>query len=341
VCLACGSGAANPGAPPAGQRDATVADAMPTVDAYSAVDSPPGPVASVDATVAAVPATVDASTGVADAPPETSTQPASGGPSNDAAGPLSDGGGTCPGTFVCDDFESYSPGTAPTAPWTVAKNAGAISVDTTRAYSGKQSVKITAPTATGYESVMMRIDGAGMVPVPGNVIYGRMMFWLDSSPTTTVHFTLVDGSGLVADAGYHAVYRYGGQVPVTGPDGGFLGSQWMASYDTTDSYVGVGPSSDCYLQSQGRVVPLAAWTCIEWEFDGPNDTLRFWIGGQPAPDLTVAHTGAGCVSQPSGYPWTSPTFSQLDIGWESYQADGPRTMWIDDAAFGTARIGCP
>jgi hypothetical protein len=258
----------------------------------------------------------------------------------DATTPPSDAS-ACPGAFVCDDFERYAAGAAPTAPWTVAKNAGTIAVDTTRAHSGTQSVKVTAPLATGYQSVMLRIAGEGLLPVPSNVVYGRMMFWLDSSPTTSVHFTLVDGSGLVSDAGYHAVYRYGGQLPLTGPDGGFFGSQVMASYDTTDSYSGVGPASDCFQQSQGRVVPLGAWTCIEWEFDGPNDTMRFWIGGAPAPDLTVSHTGAGCISQPEGYEWTSPSFSQLDIGWESYQADGARALWIDDVAFSTSRIGCP
>jgi len=86
---------------------------------------------------------------------------------------------------------------------------------------------------------------------------------------------------------------------------------------------------------------VGAWTCIEWQFDGPDDTLHLWIGGVAATDLTVAHTGMGCISQPAGYEWTSPTFLQLDIGLESYQADGPRTMWIDDAAFATSRVGCP
>src|SRR6202142_2438327 len=211
----------------------------------------------------------------------------------------------------------------------------------TRSHSGARSVKVTAPAATGYRSVMLRIAGGGLLPVAGNSVYGRMMFWLDSSPTMTVHWTFVDGSGLVAGTAYHAVYRYGGQLPLTAADGGFLGSQLMASYDTTDSYTGVGPATDCFQHSKSRPVPVGAWTCIEWQFDGPNDTTRFWLNGAPVPDLTVSHTGAGCVSQPAGYEWASPTISQVDVGWESYQADDARTMWIDDVAFGTTRIGCP
>ncbi|HXN30793.1 MAG TPA: hypothetical protein VN894_02985 [Polyangiaceae bacterium] len=249
--------------------------------------------------------------------------------------------GSCVGAFVCDDFERYAVGTAPPSPWTVAANVGTVAVDSTRSHSGARSVKVTAPAATGYRSVMLRIAGGGLLPVAGNSVYGRMMFWLDSSPTMTVHWTFVDGSGLVAGTAYHAVYRYGGQLPLTAADGGFLGSQLMASYDTTDSYTGVGPATDCFQHSKSRPVPVGAWTCIEWQFDGPNDTTRFWLNGAPVPDLTVSHTGAGCVSQPAGYEWASPTISQVDVGWESYQADDARTMWIDDVAFGTTRIGCP
>ncbi|MBV9949578.1 MAG: hypothetical protein JOZ69_22240 [Myxococcales bacterium] len=199
---------------------------------------------------------------------------------------------------------------------------------------------MTAPSATGFRSVLLRLSGGGLPPA-GNVIYGRMMFWLDSAPTGTVHWTIVDGSGLVPGQNYHAVYRYGGQLPLTGADGGFAGSQMMASYDTVDSNNGIGPKSDCYHHSKGRAVPVAAWTCIQWKFDGPNDTLTLSLGGTPAPDLTVAHTGDGCVNQPATYEWTAPSFQQIDVGWESYQADDARTIWIDDLAIGTASIACP
>jgi hypothetical protein len=29
------------------------------------------------------------------------------------------------------------------------------------------------------------------------------------------------------------------------------------------------------------------------------------------------------------------------VGWESYQADAARTIWLDDVAIGRTRIGCP
>ncbi len=250
----------------------------------------------------------------------------------------SDGGG-CEGAIVCDDFENDTVGAAPGAPWQVALTAGTVTVDSTRAASGTKAIKVVAPIATGYRSAMLRLAGAGL-PTPTNVVYGRMMFWLDSAPSASVHWTFIDGSGLVPGANYHSVYRYGGQLPIPTGDGG-TGSQLMASYDTVDSYTGVGPSSDCWRHSHARAVPVGEWTCAEWEFDGPNNTLRFWLNGNPAPDLTVASTGDGCISQPATYVWAAPSIHQVDVGWESYQADAARTIWLDDIAIGSVRIGCP
>ena len=52
-------------------------------------------------------------------------------------------------------------------------------------------------------------------------------------------------------------------------------------------------------------------------------------------------TGSGCVNQSATYQWTAPNFDRLDLGWESYQADSARTMWIDDVAISRTRVGCP
>ena len=57
--------------------------------------------------------------------------------------------------------------------------------------------------------------------------------------------------------------------------------------------------------------------------------------------MTVTGSGQGCVNQPPNYPWTAPTFDRLDLGWESYQADDARTLWIDDVVVSTTPIGCP
>jgi hypothetical protein len=251
-------------------------------------------------------------------------------------------GSTACSALLCDDFESYAAGGPPGGAWTTTQNGGTVAIDTTRARSGKQSVKITAAASTGFRSVMIALQEQNLLPVAGNVIYGRMMFWLDSAPTESVHWTFIDGQGLVPGQTYHAVYRYGGQLPVD-TDATFVGSELLANYDTPDSYStpAVGPSTDCWLHSNSRVVPVGAWTCAEWGFDGPNNTMHFWMNGTADTDLTMDGTGQGCVNQPTTYTWLAPSFSRVDLGWESYQADDARDFWIDDVAIGTQRIGCP
>jgi hypothetical protein len=56
----------------------------------------------------------------------------------------------------------------------------------------------------------------------------------------------------------------------------------------------------------------------------------------------VTGSGDECVHQAADYPWASPAFDYLDLGWASYNGDsGARSMWIDDVALGGTRVGCP
>jgi hypothetical protein len=220
-------------------------------------------------------------------------------------------------------------------------NNGTVAVDTGRAKSGKNAVKVSADAVAGYRSVMISLSDQSVLPVAGNVLYGRMMFYLESAPSGTVHWTFIDASGPVPGQNYHAIYRYGGQLPIT-QNGSFAGSQLMANYETPDSYQSppIGPGSDCWLHSNQKLVPVGAWSCAEWEFDGPNNTMRFWLNGTELTDLAMTGTGQGCVNQPATFPWDAPSFERVDLGWESYQMDGARVIWIDDVALGTQRLGC-
>ncbi len=149
----------------------------------------------------------------------------------------STGGDPCATALFCDDFEKYAANAAPTTPWRASTNMGAVTVDGAFAHSGSQSIKMTtqARTTDGIKTAFIELTGNGVFPVAGNVFYGRMMFYLDAAPTTSVHWTMIQGAGVVPGATYHALYRYGGQLPVM-QGSTFVGSQLMANYDTPDSY---------------------------------------------------------------------------------------------------------
>jgi hypothetical protein len=262
----------------------------------------------------------------------------------------STGGDPCATALYCDDFEKYAANAAPTTPWHASTNMGAVTVDGTMAHSGSQSIKMTtqARTTDGIKTAFIELAGNNVFPVAGNVFYGRMMFYLDAAPTTSVHWTLIQGAGVVpsaSDATYHALYRYGGQLPVM-QGSTFVGSQLMANYDTPDSYpIGSGtpPASDCWQHADKVVVPVGRWACVEWKFDGPNNRMNLWLDGAAVSSLTMNGTGQGCVNQPATPPfvWTAPNFDRLDLGWESYQTDGVRTIHVDDVVISKTQIGCP
>lgn len=238
----------------------------------------------------------------------------------------------CDTALFCDDFEAFAAGSEPSGAWAVSKSKGALAVDTTRAHSGKQSVKITTDAADSYKSAMMAYSDK--LPVAANVVHGRMMLWLESAPQTAVHWTFIAGQGPVPAQNYSAIYRYGGQHPIT-DNGSFVGSKLMANYET------IGAQSDCWFHSTDKVVPVGKWACVEWKYDGPKNEMQFWLDGEELTDLHVQGKGQGCVHQAPDYPWTAPTFEKMAIGWESYQPDEPRTMWIDDVVLSEGPIGCP
>jgi len=66
-----------------------------------------------------------------------------------------------------------------------------------------------------------------------------------------------------------------------------------------------------------------------------------WLDGKALDDLTVVGRGEGCVHQPATFPWTAPNFDRLSVGWESYQGDSARTLYIDNIVIDTKPIGCP
>ncbi|MES1198350.1 MAG: hypothetical protein ABUS48_00010 [Pseudomonadota bacterium] len=245
----------------------------------------------------------------------------------------------CAAGNVCDDFETYAVGAAPGGRWLTQLDQGEAIVDSTRAFSGNHSVRITSG---GHRTAFIALEGAPLFPVANDNLYGRMMVFLEAAPQTNVHWTLIEAQGRIAETNDLAELRYGGQHPITS-NGAFVGSQLMANYETPEWYAtGHGPKTDCWHHADESVVmPTGRWVCVAWQFDGAHDRMRFSLDGQPISSLNVDGVGEGCVHQPASYPWRSPVFNRLNLGWASYQDDGDRHVWIDDVAVGSTPQPCP
>jgi hypothetical protein len=258
-----------------------------------------------------------------------------------AGGAGTSSGDPCDGALFCDDFESYTSGAAPSGSWSVRANAGgAVTIDTAQKYSGSQSVKFTTMGSDSSRQAMIRLMDQSVFPVTGNAYFGRMMYRLESAPTTAVHWTHISGGGLVPNQTYHALYRFGGQHPIV--QDGMAGSQLMANYETPDWYSNMQtPGSDCWKHATGEILPTGTFVCVEWHFDGPNNAMHYFQNGRAIGGASVAGTGEGCVNAAANFAWTAPTFETLDLGWEAYQTDSTRTAWVDDVVISTTRVGCP
>jgi hypothetical protein len=272
--------------------------------------------------------------GGADAGDAAAGGPTDGG-SSDAA-PASDAaptGGACATALYCDDFESYAAPGNPGGMWKTSTQAGGtLSVDATHAYSGKNAVHVMNPGGAAFERAFMSLEGAPIFPLPHDTLFGRMMIYVTKVPSSTVHWTIIQGEGSMVP-GFpnltQAVYRYGGQIS---------GNKLMSNYDTQP-----GRLSDCAQRSQ-VAVPENKWACVEWRFDGELKELDFWLNGTIIPALSVrqiAVPAQGACQNPtwSGV-WEPPTFDAIRLGWQHYQ-QGPGEAWIDDVAIDTKRIGCP
>jgi hypothetical protein len=245
------------------------------------------------------------------------TTPDAAAPESDAAvdaAPMTTSDGAAPSAGCtakfCDDFESYTPGMQPAGGWTVhLENKGALASDDKKAFSGARSVRFTHQ---GAPAAMFLELKAPVLPMAGNVVYGRLMYYLTKSPSGTYsHFEIVRGTG---------------PLPT-----GTEGAQLNTGAENGKVVINYEPG-DCTKYSK-VAFPEKQWACYQFRFDGTKNDVHMWINGTSVDDVPVA---------PAGTCWKAPTaVDTLHIGWESYHGTMPVELWIDDVAVSDQPIPCP
>jgi hypothetical protein len=221
----------------------------------------------------------------------------------------SDGGsaivGCDPAWVYCDDFESYALGDPPNGKQ-IGEAGGLMSVDSTHAVSGSQSLKVV----TGPGQVAGISLDPSLFPIGNNDIYGRMMMWWETVPPdgNAWTFARVWGSG-------DRYYLFGGQ-----------NGKFLDIYYPGDCPSGVGPE-----------IPTGKWICVQWQADGSpdgaggtKDEARMWLDGVETTDMTV-------IKQNKCASWEAPTWTGIILG-RSY---GDSVVYFDDWAVDSKPIPCP
>lgn len=237
--------------------------------------------------------------------------------------------GTCPTAAMCDDFEAQPVGQSPGMGWTKS-GSSKLAVAEDRAFSGKRAVKIEIASGDGGEALLSRKD-TNLFPVKSH-LYMRMMVYLDRAPSGSgLHWAFMQAQGASLDSSGKAIglasYGVGGHP-----------SQFQSIY-LLPSNNGL---NDCWDHSS-RNIPTQKWVCMEWHLDVQKDAQEVWADGQAIPELTF--TGApsgssGCLNPQTNGKWLIPDLTFARVGWINYHTINGMTLWIDDVAMDTKRVGC-
>lgn len=225
--------------------------------------------------------------------------------SSSSGGEVLEGCAAHPDALLCDDFES----SIDAETWSIRTGEGGsvevvdgrLRVELGSADGGHGFLRTTAP-----------------FPVPDNRFFGRVMAHI-SPESPSNHSYLFAAAGTLD--GSTARYR------LDSNSGGLLNSRY--THASVPQHGG--------WRKNGPMAEHETWTCIEWEFDGSTNSLRFWFDGVWNEEMSVD----GAVEDP---PWIAPEFSYFEVGYHTYQAptNGDSFVFLyDDLVLATDRVGCP
>jgi len=211
--------------------------------------------------------------------------------------------------LLCDDFED---GSVDGSLWNVIEDNGVeVSVDEDFSYHGGGALRISLPSANAARGGLVH---TAAFPVPDNHFFGRAWFYVGPTAPQT-HSAALAATGQLDGAA--ARYRLDS-------NGGRFNSRYTHN-PTVEQHGG--------LKKFGYDVPVEQWLCIEWEYDGPGSSMRYWMDGEEVVEMTV-------TAESEEQEWVAPIFDSFEIGWRTYQAAEPTDVYWDAMALASTRIGC-
>ncbi len=229
------------------------------------------------------------------------------------------------GFSLCEDFES---GALDPNTWQIVGGT-AVTIGTADHARGTRALHITK-VANGAAY----IKETKTFPAPNNSYFGRAFYKfisLPDRPMTYAHFTVLAASG----TGIAGEVRLSGQLPTNTAGKTLLGVG--TDNRTQDAGTGDWTTSDADPTGNPRAIPLNEWLCVEWQHAGNTNETRFWWDAVEHPSLhtTASHHGGNTN------PFILPTFTNLWVGWQEYQASTQTfELWVDEIAISPTRIGC-
>jgi hypothetical protein len=245
--------------------------------------------------------------------------------SNDAGVP--DGGATggCAGLALCDDFESDTVGSAPSttlwSSYTGMVSADTITVDGTQHHSGSQSVKVVSSGSDSWGPLFSNTNAFSTLTT---AVYGRFWVYLNAALPSTHHAFMT--LGLTADEADPTKQMKGVEATCQSPSGAGL-----LTWNYNDSLL-----PDVY-NFESSTIPAQTWTCFEFHTDAASGDIEVWLNGTRLDTMSLPND--------AGAKWTGTAPATplkvygMGLGWMAFNGVA-MTLWFDDVALSTSRIGC-
>ena len=229
---------------------------------------------------------------------------------------------------LCDDFEdATADGVPDSAKWRVLTSysgqpstVNRVAIDAQHAARGERAVHVHTET---NDPVYLETK---VLPSMKNGFYGRVFAYFGQDPgaRSKGHWGAFVGVGKKSAGAQDIEVRIGGQFDIL-----------VANYAPNDA-LQTSASRDGFYDDGARL-PIAVWSCFEFQFDGAGEQLRVWLDGVELSRLHVTdwnQFGHGLT------PDWSPVYDRLRIGYQSWNADTPIDVWYDAIALDPERIGC-
>ena len=220
------------------------------------------------------------------------------------------------GVLFCDDFES---GLIQTSNWTKdTTNGSTIEVSNAKALQGTYALRVTMSTSAGTRAYLSLTN---IFPVAGNHFFGRVHMYI-TPDITGVHNEAFYATGSLNynGTGGEASYR----LSTNGQHNSFR-SRYVHPYITQTLDIHGG------LIKAAHTAKLNQWMCIEFEYDGPNNRMKYWFDGVEETSMTVTGT-----EDPL---WKAPSFTKFYLGyWHLQAGEQVETVYYDAFAHRTHRL---
>ncbi|MBX7101378.1 MAG: hypothetical protein K1X89_26930, partial [Myxococcaceae bacterium] len=225
------------------------------------------------------------------------------------------------GVRFCEDFETggFSPGT-----WTQLTKNGTLTIDSTHVARGNKAMHVHVVNEAGNFARIRNLTQFKPTNYPGKVYFGRV-FGFVTPAASTVHNSFIGTVGTLPN-----------------PDGGTSKLTSVYAVDMVNqafvSHFGLREAGTVLYDTGARstkAVPLGAWHCWEWKWDGQNNEEHFWLDEVEVLDAAVL---------PNKHWYAPQPFDSLEIGLRLYHTEDAGftayDVWFDELALDDQRIGC-